>query len=116
MTVKEMAAQLQFQVLTENDALNREILDIFCCDLLSFVMGRAPADSAWVTVMGNINSVAVASLADIACIVLAENAQMDEAALSRAAEQEIAVLRTSLPIYSAAKQIDLLACPQKTQS
>ena len=31
-------------------------------DLLSLAMARAPADCAWVTVMGNMNTVAVATL------------------------------------------------------
>ena len=50
----------------------REVTRVFCCDLLSIAMSRAPSDSVWVTVMGNKNTVAVASLADVACIVLAD--------------------------------------------
>lgn len=57
---------------------DREIRKIYCCDLLSLAMARAPADCAWVTVMGNMNTVAVATLADAACIVLAENAAIPE--------------------------------------
>ena len=71
MTVKELAAACGFDTACgEGD---REITGgVYCCDLLSIVMGRAPADCAWVTVMGNLNSIAVAVLADTACIVLAE--------------------------------------------
>ena len=50
---------------------------IYCCDLLSIVMGRAPADGLWVTVMGNLNSIAVAVLTDSACILLAEGMALD---------------------------------------
>ena len=64
------------------------IRDRFCCDLLSFVMGRAPADCAWITVMGNVNAIAVAVLADTACIVLAENAALDGEACTRADGQD----------------------------
>ena len=35
---------------------------VYCCDLLSIVMGRAPADCLWVTVMGNVNAAAVATI------------------------------------------------------
>ena len=63
-TVRRMAEECGFSVLAGADALDREADRVFCCDLLSFVMGRAPADSAWVTVMGNVNAVAVAVLAE----------------------------------------------------
>ena len=49
---------------------DREVTKIFCCDLLSIAMSKAPAGCVWVTVMGNRNTLAVASLAEAACIVL----------------------------------------------
>ena len=36
-------------------------------------MGRAQEGDAWFTVMGNVNAVAVAVLADTACLVLTED-------------------------------------------
>ena len=83
----------------------REISRIFCCDLLSIAMSKAPADSVWVTVMGNRNTLAVASLADVACIVLAEGVSLDESTLAKAKEEEIAVLATDLPVFDAALKI-----------
>ena len=59
-------------------------------------MGRAKESSAWVTVMGNVNAVAVAVLADISCIVLAENSTLDEDAKIKADEHDIPILRTSV--------------------
>ena len=64
--------------------MEREITGCYIGDLLSWVMGRAPEDSAWLTVMGNINSIAVATLADVSCIVLVENAALDENAAQKA--------------------------------
>lgn len=83
----------------------REISRIFCCDLLSIAMSKAPAGSIWVTVMGNKNTVAVASLTDAACIVLAEGVSMDSDSLEKAAEEGIAVLSTDLPVFDAALTI-----------
>ena len=45
---------------------DREVSKVFCCDLLSIAMGKAPADGVWVTVMGNKNTLAVATLTDTA--------------------------------------------------
>ena len=105
MTVKELLNNNAFSALNEENT-DREIKSVYCCDLLSIVMGRAPADCAWVTVMGNINAVAVAVLADISVIVLAENMQMDEVALNKAKAQGVNVITTELPVFDAAKLID----------
>ena len=108
MTVKETAAACGFEVLCGGQGLEREIQGVFCCDLLSWAMSRAPADYAWITVMGNLNTVAVAALADSACVVLAENAAIDEETLGRARQQEIVVLRSGQPEYETARAIDVL--------
>lgn len=102
MKVKDLFQMVSFKVLNEGDNLEREILVPYCCDLLSFAMGKMPADSAWVTVMGNINTLAVASLADAACVILAEGSRLDEPAVMKAKEQGITVFQTELPIFDAA--------------
>ncbi|MBR6607174.1 MAG: hypothetical protein IKK98_00700, partial [Oscillospiraceae bacterium] len=63
-SMAKIAETCGFAVLAGADSLEKEADKVFCCDLLSFVMGRAPADCAWITVMGNVNSIAVAVLAD----------------------------------------------------
>lgn len=105
MTVKEIADSLHYDILSGGTALDRKVEMVYCCDLLSFVMGRAPADSAWVTVMGNVNAMAVALLADTACVVLAEGAALDDEARKKAEDNEIAVLRSSLPVFETARGI-----------
>ena len=89
MTVRGLMEQGIFKVVNQGDGLNREITTPFCCDLLSIAMGRAPAGCAWVTVMGNMNTLAVAALTDAACVILAEGAVLDEVAKKKAADQEI---------------------------
>ena len=100
MTVAELSKQTGFALVCGDG--DREAQGVYCGDLLSIVMGRAPADCAWVTMMGNINSVAVAVLADVACIVVAENMPLDADAQARAEGMEIPVLRTPLPVFEAA--------------
>ncbi len=106
MTVKDIIESEFFEVLEEGTSTGNEITKPFCCDLLSVAMGRAPEGGAWVTVMGNMNTLAVASLTDTACIILAEGAILDEQAKLKAKEQGISVFRTELPIYEAALWID----------
>ena len=96
MTVEELIGKELFKVVAEGDDLSRQVTGIFCCDLLSVAMGRAPSDSAWVTVMGNVNTIAVATLADVSCVILAEGAQ---------AEQGVTLLATEEPVFEAALRV-----------
>lgn len=105
MTVRELSEKNLFRVINLGDNLDREISKPFCCDLLSVAMGKAPAGSAWVTVMGNLNTLAVASLTDAACVILAEDARLDEATAAKAKVQEITVFATEEPIFEAALAI-----------
>ena len=104
MKLKDIFAVPECRVLAEGDP-GREISRVFCCDLLSIAMGKAPADGVWVTVMGNRNTLAVASLTDTACIILAEGVSLDEETLKKAREERIAVLSTDLPVFDAALKV-----------
>lgn len=86
---------------TVEHATQRSIDGIFTGDLLSWAMGQAKAGDAWFTVMGNVNTVAVASLADCACVVLCHGAKWDETARQRAAQQGINLFCTQLPEFEA---------------
>ena len=102
MTVQELIDANLFKLKNAGDDLTRDITVPFCCDLLSVAMGQAPSGSAWVTVMANLNTLAVASLADVACVILAEDAQADEMLLTKASVQGITVFATEMPIFDAA--------------
>ena len=105
MTVQGLIDKGLFDVVNKGDGLDREITTPFCCDLLSIAMGRAPSGCAWVTVMGNMNTLAVAALTDAACVILAEGAVLDEVTKKKAVDQEITVLSTEMPIFEAALKI-----------
>ncbi len=91
MTVREFAEMQNLTVLVDAD-MTREIGGGYCGDLLSWVMSRAQSDNCWFTVMGNVNAVAVSVLADCACIVLCENAPLDEDAKQKAEQQGVNIL------------------------
>ncbi len=101
MTLQELMECRIFDVVNEGDDRERQVERVFCCDLLSIAMGRAPEGGAWVTVMANMNTLAVAALTETACVILAEGAQMDEGGVKKAAEQGITVLKTELPVFEA---------------
>ena len=105
MTIKELIDSGLFKTINVGDGTDRNISGLFCCDLLSIAMSKAPEDSVWVTVMGNINTLAVAALCDVGCIVLAEGTSLDDAARTKAVQQHITVLSTDMPIFDAALKV-----------
>ncbi len=107
MTVNELANQPDFSAVLIADG-DRQICGGYSGDLLSWVMGRAKEGDAWVTIMSNVNIVAVSTLADPACIVLAEKVVPDEETLNRARQQGINILTTSLDTFGACARIAAL--------
>ena len=101
MTVSELSLLEGFGVVAMPDG-EREIKGVYIGDLLSWVMGRAKADDAWITIMSNINIVAVASLADVACIILAEGVTLDSTVTETATAKGINILTSDLPAYETA--------------
>ncbi len=101
MTVSELTEKLALEVLTMPEP-DREVKGGYVGDLLSWVMGRAQADNLWITIMTNINVIAVASLSDAAAVVIAENAEIEADIIKRAESQGVNLLRSKLPSYETA--------------
>ena len=87
---------------------DKEIEGAYVGDLLSWVMGNADSKNVWITIMSNINIVAVATLTDVSCIVLAEGVCPDADALSTAEAKGINILSTDLSSYEAAVLVSQL--------
>ena len=102
MTVADLACDSRVNVLAL-PAPEREIKGVYIGDLLSWVMGRANADDAWITIMSNVNVVAVASLADVSCVLLAEGVTLTEEIARTAADKGINLLSSTLTAYELAK-------------
>ena len=90
MTVKEIAEKLDMKLVTGDDS--REVTGVYTGDFLSWVMSHAEPGDMWVTVMNNINILAVATLTDVACIVISEGSEIDETVIKRAETQNITIL------------------------
>ena len=106
MTVQNLIDEFSLEVLCCGDkAAEKEVKGGYCGDLLSWVMSRANEGDCWLTVMGNVNSIGVAVLADVACILLTENSAFDDDAKMRAEQNGIIVLRSSENAFDLAVKI-----------
>ena len=104
MTVEQIANSLNAEILNMSFP-DRTPEGVYCGDLLSWVMGHAKSDNLWVTIMTNINVLAVASLIDLSCVIVCENAQLDEGFLETAKNKEINIIRTSHDSYSVCTEL-----------
>ncbi len=104
MKVNELIDNCKLEIIHLGDG-DAEITEPYCCDLLSVAMGNAPAGCAWCTVMSNMNTLAVASLADAACIILCCSASVDDNMKMKAVSQDITLLRTDKAIFDMALEV-----------
>ncbi len=86
----------------------RQVRGGYAGDLLSWVMGKAEADDAWLTIMSNANIVAVALLTDVSCIILCEGVMPDAGVINLAAEKQINLLGSEDSAFALAAQISHL--------
>lgn len=107
MTVAELAKRCGYEAVCLPEP-EREVTGGYAGDLLSWVMSRANSGDAWVTIMSNINIIAVASLADPSCIVLSENVELDDGVAQRAQSQSVNILRTTKDTFSVCAEIAAL--------
>ena len=107
MTVRSLQDSGDFSPISM-PAPDREICGAYIGDLLSWVMGRAKADNAWITIMSSINVIAVATLADVSCIILAEGVEPDSKVSDMAMAKGVNILSTPLSAYDAAVRLSEL--------
>ena len=108
MRMSEVVDNLGLRVLAGADLLENEVTGCYVTDLLSCVIAGADVGDLWITLQTHVNTVAVASLKELAGIVVAEGAPVPEATLEKAESQGMIVLASSNPIYETAKQLAAL--------
>ena len=105
MTLKQIIDSKIFTAVNIGPDTERMISKPFSCDLLSMAMVKASAGCAWFTVIGNVNTIAVAAHSDCSCIVLCEGVRLDEFAFKKAVEHGVTVLCTDMPVFEAALKL-----------
>ena len=78
---------------------------VYAGDLLSRAMSHVEADNLWITIMNNMNVVAVASLTEAAAVLLAEGVALVPDALEAANEKGICILSSDKTVYELCAEI-----------
>jgi len=114
MTVAELSNLIQARCLTPGLDASREVTCGYACDLLSWVMSHGEEGMAWVTVQTHMNVVAVAVLAEMACVILPESIDMEEESLNKAISEDMIVLSSPLTSYEICGRLNAAGIPGRT--
>lgn len=99
-TLGKIIDMIEGKVLTNHNLQDAiEISGGYVSDLLSDVMGNAVENQIWITIMRHLNVIAVASLSGISAIVFPKNIIPDQAVISKANEEDIRLLCSSLSTF-----------------
>ena len=99
MKVSELMTLLDAKCVTEGANLDAEITCGYSCDLLSWVLAHGKQGMAWCTVQTHVNVIAVSVLMEMACVILVEGVEAEEASLNKAIEEGMPVLSTTKTAY-----------------
>ncbi len=104
--LSEIVKEINANILTkEQDVSDIEVSDAYVSDLLSDVMGNAKDNQLWITIMKHLNTVAVASLANIPCIIYSKGLVPDQEVIDKANEVNVCLLTTPLSTFRTAGKI-----------
>jgi predicted transcriptional regulator len=111
MKVSELVEKLGLKVYSGQNGLDREIKGGYVSDLLSDVMGNATEGMVWITLQVHQNVMAIASLKDLAAIILVNNLDPQENTIVHSNNENIPLLGTSLPAFEIAGKMYQLLNP-----
>jgi len=112
MKVADLIILLEAENMTPTLPCDREVTCGYTCDLLSWVMAHGEEGMAWVTVQTHMNVIAVAVLADMACVIMPESIDMDEDSIAKAAEEGLCVLKSPLTAYAICGRMAAAGVPE----
>jgi len=104
----ELIENLNLDVRSARGSLDREVTGGYASDLLSDVLANGEPGNLWITLQihQNIqNIVAVASMKDLAGIILVNGREPEQDTVEKAEAENIAIMVTELPTFELAGRL-----------
>ncbi|MHA7108964.1 DRTGG domain-containing protein [Sunxiuqinia elliptica] len=95
MKVSDLIEQLNLEVISGEKGLDREVTGAYVSDLLSDVMGNARESQMWITLQVHQNVMAIASLKDLAAVILVKGLRPHESTIRHSNDEQIPILSTT---------------------
>ncbi len=99
MTLREAVERLGMKPVSALSALSHEFSGGYVSDLLSDVMANGRAGDVWVTLQVHQNIIAVATLKELAAIIIIGGRQPEQPTLAKAEEEKVPILLSDLPAF-----------------
>ncbi len=105
MKVQEIVNELDLAVRCATHNLDKQVSGGYASDLLSDVMANSKKDNIWITLQIHQNIVGVASLKELAGIIIVNGREPEEEALRKAEKENIPIMLTKLPAFEIAGRL-----------
>jgi predicted transcriptional regulator len=105
MKISDIIQPLDLRVLSGRNGLTNELKGGYVSDLLSDVIGNAKEGEIWITLQTHQNIIAVASLKDVAAIIIVKGAIPEADTIEKSNIENIPVLVTDLDTFNIAGRL-----------
>ena len=99
MKIAELAQELNLDVRSAKENLAREITGGYASDLLSDVLANSKEGNVWVTLQVHHNIIGVASMKDLAGIILVNGREPEPETIKKAETENIPVMVSEMPTF-----------------
>jgi len=105
MTLRELAETLELKVLAGAPEMGRKVAGGYASDLMSNVMANAEKGDVWITVQIHQNIVAVASLKELAGIIISNGRAPEGDTVEKAEKESVPIMVSGLTSFELAGRI-----------
>ncbi len=105
MKVSDIVEKLGLKVVAGEEGLQNEVVGGYTSDLLSDVMGNAQEGQVWITLQTHRNVMAVASLKEVAAVIIVKGFEAEESTISQSNDEGIPLLSSNLEAFELSGQL-----------
>jgi predicted transcriptional regulator len=116
MKVAELVDKLELKIFSGAGGLENEVSGGYVSDLLSDVMGNASEGKVWITLQTHRNVMAIASLKDLAAVILVKGLAPDQDMAAQSEMENLPVLGSSDQTFELAGKLYALISDQENRS
>ena len=105
MKLKDIIENLEMKVETAEESVDREVTGGYMSDLLSDVMANSKDGDVWITLQIHPNIIAVATLKDLAGIIIVQGRKPEKETIEKAQSENIPMLVSDLQAFEIAGRL-----------
>jgi hypothetical protein len=99
MKLTELIQKLNLSVRSAKGSLEQEVTGGYASDLLSDVIAHSKEQNLWITLQLHQNIVAVASMKNLAGIIIVNGREPEQETIEKAEAENVAIMVTEMPAF-----------------